>query len=313
MTVGSLDKPEFEDIRMKKLFLVLIMGAVMTGMIACGGGNDQNSNGNSSTPPPPGNMAGSWDFTATSASFSGFMVAVEAILAQDNSGNLSATGSAAADGPSGNVTVVTLVGSSLADTTNGAVDYLGSVCSGNDNGARKLAGTINSSNQVAITFNDGGSETITITGTLSASAAPTFSGTFKVSAPGCSNDGVTGTVTGVTASSVAGSYSGTPFNDDTDNIAFTLTAGGNNSFSGGGTDAQNGPFTVSGNSVGNASAITITDGSGTNTAFFGYYDPQLGSKGSVLVTAFLGADATSCPNGATIAGGSCLYGIFARQ
>ena len=45
----------------------------------------------------------------------------------------------------------------------------------------------------------------------------------------------------------------------------------------------------------------------------GYFDPQLGSKGSILLTSFLGGSATTCPNGVPIYDGSCLLGILDLQ
>lgn len=82
-----------------------------------------------------------------------------------------------------------------------------------------------------------------------------------------------GTVAGVPQVSLTGNYSRSPYNNSADNVTLSLTAGANNTFSGNGTDSQNGAFTLSGNSVGNA------------------------------------ASATNTPSG----GGGCLYGIFAKQ
>lgn len=261
-------------------------------------------------------MAGAWDFTATSPSFTGqggqaFVIGVQANLSEDSSGNLSATGSATANGPTGDVFVVLMAGASLNSITDLQIDTLGNAGCTTDSGTRNMTGTIDSSDKVSLTFDDGGS-TVTITGTLN-SSANTFSGTFSVSDPGCNNDGITGTVSGVQASSVAGNYAGSPYNDTADNLTFTLTAGSNDTFSGSGTDSQNGGFTLTGNSVGNAFIVTSTpSGGGSSTTLYGYYDPQLGAKGSVL-SAFDVPGSTSCANGAPLLGESCLYGIFTRQ
>jgi len=259
-------------------------------------------------------MAGSWDFTLTSTSFNGDSDALEAILAQDTSGNISASGPATANGPSGNVFLIFLIGADPSSATNMGVDFMGAACGGNDDGSRNMTGTINSSNQVTLTLARGGAQTITITGTLTASATPPFSGTFTISAPGCGSDGDTGNVTGSMAGTFAGNYAGTPYNNNTDNITFSLTTGTNDSFTGSGNDSQSGPFTLSGTTVGNAAYVTNTAG-GQNTSLLSYYDPQLGTKGSIFSSLFAGGNATSCPNGAPLpgAGAGCLYAIFAQQ
>jgi hypothetical protein len=48
-------------------------------------------------------------------------------------------------------------------------------------------------------------------------------------------------------------------------------------------------------------------------SIFGYFDPQLGAKGSILLTNFQGGSAASCPNGVPIDNGSCLIAILALQ
>lgn len=257
-------------------------------------------------------MAGAWDFTATINGSNNFIIALDAILAQDASGNISATGSVTSNGPSGNVFSAALIGSSLPSVTNISVDYLGNACGNKDNGTRSLTGTIDSSNKVNLTFDNGG-EAVTITGTLNASATPAFSGTFTVSAPGCNNDGDTGNLTGVMASAQSGNYAGTPVGNSGDNITFSLSGGANNSLSGSGTDTANGPFTLNGTSVGNMFSLTVTPSGGQAFTLLGYYDPQLGSQGSALPAVPVGPGATSCPNGTTLNGESCLFAIFAKQ
>jgi hypothetical protein len=256
-----------------------------------------------------GSMAGSWDFTAALPGT--HPVALEGILTQDSNGNISATGSATASGPAGNVFQADILGSSLSAATDIAVDYLGDTC-GTDNGTRSATGTINSSNQVSLTLNGGDGNTVTVTGTLNTSATPPFSGTFTVSAPGCKSDGETGPFTGTLATSLTGTYSGTNAADSTDAITVTVTEGANGSFTGSGTSSKKGPFTVTGNAVGNAFSATVTQSTKT-TSEFGYYDPKLGSKGSILLVEFVGGNATTCPNGVPIDNGSCLIAILAKQ
>lgn len=285
------------------------------GLLSCGG--NSKSTTTTTTPPSLPSMAGSWDITLTSSDFDSGneVIALQAILVQDNNGNLSASGPVTASGPSDNLFEAFLMGSSLSNATNVGVDFLGAACGGNDDGTRNLTGTINSSNQVTLTLARGGSQTVTITGTLSTSATPPFSGTFTISAPGCGSDGDTGSVTALQPNGWSGSYSGTPTIGPNDTVTFSLTPGSNNSLSGSGTDTQNGNFTLTGNTVGDAAAVTSTpSGGGSATNFFAYYDSQLGANGSMIVTVFSGAN-TSCPTGATqaTAGGGCLYGIFAKQ
>ena len=304
---------------MKSICQVLILTVLLLGMVSCGDSTSSNSNngsGGSGSQSEIASMAGAWDFTATSSSFDSqggqFMIAVEANLSQDNSGNISASGSVTANGPAGNVYQVILAGSALSSVSDVQLDYLGAGSCTNDSGARNMTGTINASNQVTLTYDDGGSKA-NITGTYD-SSAKTFSGTFTISDAGCTDNGVTGNVSGVVANSVAGSYAGSPVGSGNDDVTFSLTAGTGNAFTGSGTDSQNGNFTITGSSVGNGYTVTSTPGGGGSaTTFFGYFDPQLGAKGSALSAVNVGANADSCPNGATLAGESCLYAIFAKQ
>lgn len=67
----------------------------------------------------------------------------------------------------------------------------------------------------------------------------------------------------------------------------------NGGFSGSGNDSENGNFTILANVVANVFGGNIT-GPGSpvnNGAVFGYFDPQLGSKGSILLTSFQGGGA----------------------
>jgi hypothetical protein len=101
-------------------------------------------------------------------------------------------------GPAGNVFQADLNGSSLSNVFDMAVDFLGNTCS-SDNGIRSLKGTINSSNQVTLNFDVGGSFTVTINGTLNSSGLPSFCGTGTVSGLACASNSQTVPITGVLA------------------------------------------------------------------------------------------------------------------
>lgn len=289
-----------------RLFSVAL-AAFYLGLTGCGGGTSSTT----TTPPPKlGSMAGTWDFTVIAGKNS-HPIAIDATLTQDNSGNLSGSGTVTATGPSGKVFETDILGSSLSTATDIAVDYLGDTCNGTDSGARTISGTINSSNQVSISYDLGGAFTATITGTLSNSANPPFSGTGTAAGP-CGGGNLT--ITGVLASSLAGTYSGTAAADNTETISVTVTDT-NGTLAGNGTNTKLGSFTLAGNTVGNAFSATVTFASspGNSGPVFGYFDPQLGAKGSILLTSFQGGNATTCPNGVPIDNGSCLLAILAMQ
>lgn len=268
---------------------------------------------------PP--VAGTWDFTATATD--GSLMALEAVLVWGTGpGDLSGTMTVNSFGGPGAITnsamfEVSIVGASLASATGIAIDYLGNAC-GSDNGNRNLTGGIDLSGKVTLAYDVGGSSTITINGTFSSSATPPFSGSFTVSAPGCKSNGQTGRITGVIASSLTGTFSGTSASDPTDTIAITLTDTSSgtdfNSFSGSGS-SKTGNFTLSGGLLGNfiEGSMSGPGSPSSNNLFFGYFDPRLGSKGSLLLTDFQSGTATSCPNGVPIENGSCLIAILAMQ
>jgi surface adhesion protein len=287
------------------LLVLAVLGSL--GLAACGGGSNASTN----PPPKPGSMAGAWDFTVV-AGTNPHPIALEAILTQDSSGNISGTGSVTASGPAGNTFEADIFGSSLSTATDMAVDYLGNTCNGADSGSRTVTGTISSSNQVTLTLNDGGAFTATIQGTLNASATPPFSGTVTLS--GVCATGGNPSATGVLASSLTGSYSGVSASDSTETITISLTDT-NASLTANGTDSKLGSFTLTGTAIGNAFSATITfpNSPGNNGPVFGYFDPQLGAKGSILLTSFQGGSATTCPSGTPIDNGSCLIGILAKQ
>jgi hypothetical protein len=237
-------------------------------------------------------------------------VAIEKILTQDNSGNISGTGTATATGPTGNYFTADLSGSSMSNATDISVDYLGDTCAGVDSGTRTLTGTINSSNQVTMTIDVGGVLTVSISGTLNTSSKPPFSGTLSTSGPCGFSGGFP--ITGALASSLTGTYSGTSAANNTEIITLELTDT-NGSLSGSGNDSNTGNFTMAGTTVGNAFSATITPAPSVGGSIFGYFAPQLGAKGSILLTSFQGGNATTCPKGVTIDNGSCLIAILAIQ
>jgi hypothetical protein len=291
---------KFFGFRLSVCWLVL---AVSLGLVACGG------YGGASYSSINGYMTGPWDFTVTNAKGNVPFV-IEANLIQDHHGNISATGSVTANGPAGNVSDVFIFGGSLSTVNGIAVDYLGFTCTGTDTGDRSITGGVNSSNQVTLNQNVGGTAVATITGTLDDSATPPFTGTITSSGV-CG--GGTATVTGqypyfpptANYASTAGS---------TENIVTAIT-NTNGSLTGDGSDTKLGNFTLTGNAVGNAFSATLTYSSnpGNDGPVFGYYDMKLGASGSILLVSPLGANATSCPNGEPRYNNSCLIAILAMQ
>ncbi len=260
-----------------------------------------------------GYMTGPWDFTVTNAKGVVPFV-IEANLTQDHHGNISAKGSVTANGPAGDVSDVFIFGSSLSTVNGIAVDYLGFTCNGTDSGDRSITGGVNSSNQVTLNENVGGTAVATITGTLDNFApfpTPAFTGTLTSS--GICGGG-TATVTGqyLTSIPLTGHYAGTSAADNTENIVMAIT-NTNGSLTGDGSDSKLGNFTLTGNEVGNAFSATLTYSSspGNNGPVFGYFDMKL--RSSILLVSPLGANATSCPNGEPRYNTSCLIAILAGQ
>lgn len=243
-----------------------------------------------------GYMAGQWDFTVTNAKGHVPFV-IEAFLNQDHHGNISSAGSVTPNGPAGSVSAVFIWGPSLAGANAISVDYPGFTCNGSDNGDRSLAGTLDSSNHVTLTLQVGGTAVFTITGTLNTyGATPAFTGTFSTSGA-CG--GASGTVTGQFPVIIpSGPYAGTSAADSTENITLSLT-NMNGSLSGSGSDSKLGNLTLTGNEVGNAFSGTLTYASSPANSgpVFGYYDPKLGTAGSILLVSFAGVNVNTCPNG----------------
>jgi len=132
-----------------KLVHCVLVLSVSVGFVACGGSGGTSYSSLSET------MAGSWDFTVTNSKGRVPFV-IEAILDQDHHGNISATGSVAANGPAGNVSTVIILGPSLSSPYPVYLDYPGFTCDGTDTGDRSVTGTINSSSQVTLNWNVGG-------------------------------------------------------------------------------------------------------------------------------------------------------------
>jgi len=284
--------------------------AVSLGLSACG------SYGGASYSSINGYMTGPWDFTVTNAKGNVPFV-IEANLTQDHHGNISATGSVTANGPAGNVSDVFFFGGPLSAVNGIAVDYLGFTCTGTDSGDRSITGSVNSSNQVTLNQNDGGTAVVTITGTLDNSATPptpAFTGTLTSSGTCGGNPPLTVTGQYLTSIPLAGHYAGTSAVDKTENIVTALT-NTNGSLTGDGSDSKLGNFTLTGNAVGNAFSATLTYSSspGNDGPVFGYYDMKLGARGSILLVSPLGANAASCPNGEPRYNTSCLIAILAMQ
>ena len=287
----------------RKASLRLLLLALSLGLNACGYGKGYSYSSLS------GYMTGEWDFIVTNSKGKVPFV-IETLLNQDHHGIISATGSVNANGPSGNVITVFISGGSLSATNAVFLDYLGFTCNGTDTGDRSITGSINPSNQVTLTANVGGSGTFTITGTMDNSASPQFTGTYSYSA---SCGGGSGTVVGKLAVVVpSGTYTGTSTADSTENISLAATAT-NGSISGNGTDSKLGSFTLTGNTVGLAFSGTLTYASSpaNNGPVFGYYDPQLGTAGSILLVSFGGVNSATCPNGEPNFQGTCEIATLA--
>lgn len=285
----------------RKLGMSVFALVVLSGMTACGG---FGGGGGSSI---SGFMAGTWDFTLTNAKGHVNYV-IEANLNQDKHGNISATGSVTANGPSGSVSDVLLVGGSLPTTYAIVVDYLGFTCNGSDNGDRSITGTINASDQVTLTQNLGGSGTLTITGTLNSSGTPQFTGTVT----GSGACGGSWSVTGKQEVQVfPGTYNGTSAADSTEIISMTL-ANAFGTLTATGTDSKLGNFTLAANSVGDflSGTITYANSPSNSGPVFGYFDQQLGN-GSILLVSYVGQNTRTCPNGEPYYQGSCVIAILA--
>jgi hypothetical protein len=287
-------------------FVLALLAAV--GLAACGygGGGGSYSSIN-------GYVSGLWDFTVTNAK--GHVTAViEANLNQDHHGIISAPASVTATGPAGNVFDMFIFGGSLSTPQGIAPDYLGFTCTGADSGDRSISGSLNSSNQMTLNQNVGGTEVATMTGTLTSLSPPAFSG-MLTSSGACGGAG-SASVIGVLARPFVGTYTGTSAADNAETITATL-ADTTGPITGTGTDSKLGNFTLTGNAVGNAFSGTLTyAGSPANSGpVFGYYDPQLGTNGngSILLLNFQGANTTSCSTGTGPYNGSCQLATLALQ
>ena len=293
---------KFLELRLSVCWLVLALLGTL-GLTACGGGGGTSYSSLSET------MSGSWDFTVTNAKGRVPFV-IEANLAQDHHGNISTTGSVTNNGPTGNVSTVFILGGDLSTTQDVYLDYSGFTCNGSDSGDRSVTGSINPSNQVTLNWNIGGSEVVTITGTMNHAANPQFTGTFNNTGT-CG--GGSGTIVGNWLANVRpGDYSGTSTVDSTEAISLTLS-GINGPMSGTGTDSKLGSFTLKGNTVGNFLSATIMYASSpsNNGPVFGYYDSQLGPNGSLFLVSYVGQNSMNCPNGEPYLQGTCEIAILA--
>ena len=287
-----------------KVLSYVIVLASSVGLPACGSfGNGTSYSSLSET------MSGSWDFTVTNAKGRVPFV-IEANLTQDHHGNISATASVTNNGPAGNVSTVFIAGPSLSAAYAVFLDYPGFTCNGTDTGDRSVSGSINSSNQVTLNWNIGGSAVVTITGTMNHAANPPFTGTFATT--GICGGG-SGSIVGNWPIYIRpGNYTGTSAADNTEAISLTLS-GINGPMSGTGTDSKLGSFTLTGNVIGNFLSATITYASSpsNNGPVFGYYDSQLGTYGSLFLVSYLGQNSMNCPNGEPYYQGTCQIAILA--
>jgi len=271
-------------------------------IVACGHGGSSYSS-------ISGYMTGPWDFIVTNAKGNVPFV-IEANLVQDHHGNISSTASVTATGPAGNVFDLFFFGGSISTVYAFGVDYLGFTCTGSDSGDRSITGTVNSSNQVTLNQNLGGTGFVTITGTLNNSAMPPFSGTLS----SCGGTGSPSVIGLYPASLFTGTYSGTSAADNTETISVDIT-NTNGALTGTGTDSKLGSFTLTGNAVGDALSATLTYSSnpGSSGPVYGYFDPRLGGGGSLMLINFKGANTTSCSTGIGPYNGACELATLARQ
>ena len=285
-------------------WLGLVLLATL-GIVACGHSGSSYSS-------ISGYMTGPWDFIVTNAK-GNVSAVIEANLIQDHHGNISSTGSVTANGPAGNAFDLFFFGGSLSTVNAFAVDYLGFTCNGTDSGDRSITGTLNSSNQVTLNQNVGGTGFATITGTLNNSAMPPFTGTLTSSGT-CGGPGTASVIGLYPASVFTGTYAGTSAADNTESISVDLT-NTNGTLTGNGTDSKLGNFTLTGNAVGDALSATLTYSTspGSSGPVYGYFDPQLGAGGSVLLISFQGANTTSCSTGIGPYNGACQLATLARQ
>lgn len=99
--------------------------------------------------------------------------------------------------------------------------------------------------------------------------------------------------------------------DATEDISLTLN-GINGPMSGTGIDSKLGSFTLTGNAIGNffSANITYASSPSNNGPVFGYFDPQLGPGGSILLVSYLGQNSTTCPNNEPYYQGTCQIAIL---
>jgi len=259
-------------------------------------------------------MTGPWDFIVTNPKNGNVPFIIEANLNQDHHGNISSTGSVTASGPAGNAFDLFIFGGSLSTPEGIAVDYLGFTCNGSDSGDRSITGSLNSSNQVTLNQNDGGTLVMSITGTLNNSATPPFSGTLTSSGP-CGGPGSASVIGLYPASVFTGTYAGTGAADNAENISVSIT-NTNGTLTGNGTDSKLGGFTLTGNAVGDALSATLTYATspGSSGPVYGYFDQQISAGGSIVLISFQGANTTSpCSAGIGPYNGSCQIATLARQ
>jgi len=102
--------------------------------------------------------------------------------------------------------------------------------------------------------------------------------------------------------------------DNTENISVSIT-NTNGALTGNGTDSKLGNFTLTGNAVGDALSATLTYSSspGSSGPVYGYFDPQLGAGGSLMLINFKGSNTTSCSTGIGPYNGACQIATLARQ
>jgi len=309
-----------KEVNMKKLALLLVAVALLAALVGCGSSNSLPA-GSSSTvggTPTSTSMAGSWDFTVTPTGASvktpNNLSALEAVLTQSGTTISSSGGTVTTTGPAGNLWFLQLDGTALANVTAVGFEVAPTAgCKNIGSGPNTVtSGTITGS-AVTLVISQSGN-LFDVSGTLSSATPPTFTGTVQndVTNTTCP---ITANVTGVVASSLTGTYLGSITDSGTAyplSVALTANTDGTLSLNGTTSDPKSGNITGHGTFTGNALTFTAQGSAGGNAGtLFGYFDPSLGAKGTIVLTQL---DPTGC-SAATFDNGWCVSdgGMFVKQ
>lgn len=206
-------------------------------------------------------ISGSYEFVVTS-NVTGGVTLVEA--------NLAGSGKQSAASGANQVQILSLENKTW---------YVNGSCVGSTPGENSVS-TNESGNDIALTFNEGGSAlsgqgaltgtTINASYSVTGSACPDLTGTLQYP-PGTDQGGIVGTQ----VQSLGGGFSGSlNLPNGTDNAALTLTEGPDHSLTVSAAltgPIDNGTFTLTGMAIGNVMFVSGSV-SGRSVSLFGYYD-----------------------------------------